>query len=181
MFNKIIITLIYFYSISNCFAGTEFPVNFLLQADITPLAAGFKIESVAVLPNKLTVRYEEGDERFRDINAQLVIDTNIPKDRTGSFYYDINLVDNEASCILNNGNIINYESPTLAITNNVGDFVNITNENPIVWQKFSDTISETKASIRDVNISFSKIPLLDFMNSYKSCNGKMTLMVGLSI
>lgn len=181
MLSKIILALSCIYFSTICFAQSEFPVNFMMQADVTPIAAGFKIESIVASPDKLTVRYDLGDERFNDAHSTLIIDTNISAERSESFYYDLSLVKNEATCLLNNGETIPYDAPTLEITNNEGDFVNISTESPMLWQKFDDIVSETKASIKDMNIYFSKIPSTAFINNYKNCAGEITLMVGLSI
>jgi hypothetical protein len=63
----------------------------------------------------------------------------------------------------------------------MGDLVEVNSINPLLWQEFDDVVSETQASIKNINLSFSKIPVTDFINNYKNCEGKMTLMVGLSI
>ncbi|MCD9510947.1 hypothetical protein [Photobacterium phosphoreum] len=181
MSKKILIVLICNFFVSNCFAKTEFTLDFLLQADVTPSAAGFKVKSVAISPNNFTVIYDESQERFHDINSTLTVNTDIPSDRAESFYYDINLVENNASCLLHNGKTIYYEPPVLAITNNMGDLVEVNSRNPLLWQEFDDVVSGTQASVKKINLSFSKIPVTDFINNYKYCEGKMTLMVGLSI
>lgn len=178
---KILVALICTYFSSVCFAQSEFPINFMLQADVTPSTAGFKIESVTASPDKFTVHYDTGNETFEEVRSTLIVDTNIPKDRREDFYYDISLIKNEASCLLNSGETIPYDTPILEITNNEGAFVDISTERPIQWQKFDDVISETKASIKEINISFSKIPATEFINNYKNCAGQITLMVGLSI
>ena len=181
MSKEMLIVLMCTFFTSNSFAKTEFPVDFLLQADVTPSAAGFKIKSVVMSPNNFTVIYDESHERFHDINSTLTVNTDIPSSRLESFYYDINLVENNASCLLHNGKTIYYEPPVLAITNNMGDLVEVNSRNPLLWQEFDDVVSGTQASVKKINLSFSKIPVTDFINNYKYCEGKMTLMVGLSI
>ncbi|PSU52908.1 hypothetical protein CTM75_20600 [Photobacterium phosphoreum] len=63
----------------------------------------------------------------------------------------------------------------------MGDHVEVNSRNPLLWQEFDDVVSGTQASVKKINLSFSKIPVTDFINNYKYCEGKMTLMVGLSI
>ncbi|PSU69454.1 hypothetical protein CTM67_20305 [Photobacterium phosphoreum] len=173
--------LIFTFTSSICFAQSEFPVNFMMQADVTPINSGFKIESVVTSPNKITVRYDVDNKRFNDAHSTLIVETNIPEKRKESFYYDIYIIKNKASCLLNSGKIIPYDTPTLEITNNDGVFVEINTVSPMRWQNFDDVISNKKASIKDINISFSTIPVTDFINNYKNCAGEVTLIVGLSI
>lgn len=179
--SKITIALICIFFSTICFAQSEIPVTFMMQADVTPITAGFTIKSAVASPDKITVRYDLGDEKFNDAHSTLIVDTNIPAKRSESFYYDLSLIKNEASCLLYSGETVPYDAPTLEITNNEDIFVNISTENPLLWQKFDDVISETKANIKDINISFSPIPSTDFINNYKNCTGEVTLMVGLSI
>ncbi len=153
----------------------------MMQADVTPIAAGFKIESVVASPNNITVHYDESEERFNDAHSTLIVDTNIPAERSENFYYDLSLTKNEASCVLYSGETVPYDAPTLKITDNEGVFVGISTESPMLWQKFDSVVSETKASIKDINMSFSKIPFSEFNYNYKNCIGEVTLMVGLSI
>lgn len=178
--SKLIVFICIFFS-TICFSESEFPVNFMMQADVTPISTGFKVESVVASPDNITVHYDLDNEKFNDAHSTLTIDTNIPAERSESFYYDLNLIKNEASCFLNSGAAIPYDAPTLEITNNDGIFVNISTDSPMQWQKFDDVISETKASIKDINMYFSKIPPADFINNYKYCSGEVLLMVGLSI
>ena len=156
MSKEMLIVLMCTFFTSNCFSKTEFPVDFLLQADVTPSAAGFKIKSVVMSPNNFTVIYDESHERFHDINSTLTVNTDIPSSRLESFYYDINLVENNASCLLHNGKTIYYEPPVLAMTNNVGDLVEVNSRNPLLWQEFDDVVSGTQASVKKLIFPFQK-------------------------
>lgn len=178
---KVITMLIFTFASSMCFSQSEFPLNFMMEADVNPIDMGFKIESLAISPNKILVRYDEDSERFDEVNVTLKVESNIPEERKENFYYDIYILKNYASCLLNDGKNAPYDAPKLEITNNDGVFVDINTEMPMQWQKFDSVISNMKASIRKINMSFSKIPPSDFINNYKSCGGEVLLMVGLSI
>ncbi|KAB1505026.1 hypothetical protein [Photobacterium damselae] len=166
----------------NAYSETkDYPLTFLIKAHISSDILGYRITDFKITPDRIETTYDPEKEMFDESVSEMKIVSNIPTERKEIFEYTLMLSRNEASCLLLNGETIDYDTPQIFIGNDKGISTEITKESPIENIKLLKSYSNYKSDNKNINIKFKKIKKDSFFGHIHHCSGGITLMAGLSL
>lgn len=153
-------------------------LNFKISAHVDYQTLDYGIRSVSFSPDEFTLVYDEGIEKFPDVETELSVLSNIKSIRKENFFYKIKIIDKESHCLTYGNEDIIYDSPKIYLYD--GDELEIT-ERESDALLLGDSSGDYKGDKRRVKMIFNSIPRGDFVGRIKQCSGEMVFLVGLSV